>query len=169
MEENKSQKKYIILVVILLIVVIGLVLFICYDKNIIFSSNDEEISENQTTEVEEDQDEQPTESEETTSNEQKCYGTYYGESSGTYSNGLSYDYKIKYILNEDGTFSADFSGASGTSGTYTISNNIVSFTGQAETSGQAGTTYETTDYTIATDCSYIIYDNGSEKFNLNKQ
>lgn len=90
----------------------------------------------------------------------KCVGTYYGEAIGSYANGLSYNLKYMYTLKEDGTFSADFGGVSGTSGTFVINDNTISLTGIKEVAGpnDMDTHYATGDYLIADDCSYILYD-----------
>ena len=100
-----------------------------------------------------------------------CSGTYYGEASGTLSNGLSYDLKYTYILNDDGTFSADHGGTSGTDGKYMINDNTISLVGHVETGGSRdeATSYVTKDYIITDDCSLIKVNDGEVRFELKKQ
>ena len=100
-----------------------------------------------------------------------CDGEYYGESSGTTPNGLSYDYKYTYNLNKDGTFTASFGDVSGTEGVYLINGNTISLIGKSETTGPEGevTQYSTKDYIIADDCSYIKINDGEVSFDLKKQ
>lgn len=81
----------------------------------------------------------------------KCSGTYYGEASGT-------SIKYTFDLKDDGTFTADFSGVSGTHGTYVINGNTISFTQLKEIAGPDESPYETVERYIASDCSYIMYD-----------
>lgn len=100
-----------------------------------------------------------------------CEGKYYGESSGTTPNGLSYDYKYTYNLNKDGTFTASFGDVSGTEGVYLINGNTISLIGKSETTGPEGETtqYSTKDYIIADDCSYIKINDGEVSFDLMMQ
>ena len=100
-----------------------------------------------------------------------CEGTYYGEASGTSANGISYDLKYKYVLNNDGTFTADFGGTSGTEGVYSINGNTISLIGKSEIGGpeDEATAYVTNDYIIADDCSYIKVVGSDSSFVLNKE
>ena len=100
-----------------------------------------------------------------------CEGVYYGEASGTSSNGLSYDYKYTYTLKTDGTFTADFGGTSGTDGKYMINDNTISFIGRVEIGdpNNEAISYSTKDYIIADDCSLIKINNGEVKFELKRQ
>lgn len=124
------------------------------------NDSEEKDTNNKTEEGQKEEDQTPSNEENQTT--AKCYGTYYGEVSGTEDNGLSYDFKYTYVLNEDGTFTADYSGINGTSGTFVINDNTISLTGPK--SDEVGPReedpyYYTEDLVIADDCSYILYDN----------
>ena len=154
--ENKSKNIVIIVMTIIILLLGG---YLVYDKIINKGENEK-------------QQENKSEEKENIDNcakvLPKCYGTYYGESSGTYANGISYNYKYTYILKEDGTFTADFGGASGTKGTFVINDNTISLTGMKEITAPQALHYSTGDYVIADDCSYIEY-NKEINFKLFKQ
>ena len=88
------------------------------------------------------------------------------------SNGTTSNLKYTYILNQDGTFTSDFGGVSGSSGFYYINDNTISFIGTKDTVGprDQDPRYATVDYVIADDCSYILYNDGNGiSFKINKQ
>ena len=87
-------------------------------------------------------------------------------------NGTTSNLKYTYILNQDGTFTSDFGGVSGSSGFYYINDNTISFIGTKDTVGPRDQDphYATVDYVIADDCSYILYNDGNGiSFKINKQ
>ena len=187
MEENKQGKGLLIMVIILAILTLGMGGFIVYDKVLNPSSvkvNDEEKNDSSKTEnTPAEEEEKTTESTNdeisadkennvisNTTNTSKCTGTYYGESKGTYSNGISYDLKYTYVLNTDGTFTAKFGDTSGTNGVYVINDNTISFIGKDGTVGPRDEDpyYSTKDYVIADDCSYILVNEGTP-FKVTKQ
>ena len=123
--KNKSNgKKDLIttIIILLMIIILLLVLFICYDKGIIFNKNS---STSNSVEVNE-------------SNKQSA----------------------SYVFKQDGTFTADYGGASSTSGVFTINDNTISITGKKEITGprEEDPYYATSDYIISDDCSYILID-----------
>lgn len=175
MEENKVKSTGKTLTIIILSILLVLSLgYIGYDKFLIKETTNtetkntkkinNEAKENTTT----DNNDEENNSESV--QKSKCSGTYYGEYSET-SGQLTSDFKYTYVLNEDGTFTSDFSGVSGTKGVYTINDNTISFTGKDEITGprEEDPYYSTSDYVIADDCSYIIYNNGITKFKLNRR
>ncbi|MBQ3433125.1 hypothetical protein IJG22_02390 [Candidatus Saccharibacteria bacterium] len=101
-----------------------------------------------------------------------CDGTYYGELKEE-RDGAVFDLKYTYALNEDGTFTADYGGASRRSGVYTINGNTISLTGNREIGGPEDIVpaYVTEDAIVADDCSYIKLEsmNGTYGFELKKQ
>ena len=177
--ERKNNKSLVVALMLAIIVILGLVLYICYDKEVIFSNNNtneepENVSENdeETEDVNSNTDNSnnslSAEDELNTDenginaiyNQKKCYGTYYGESSGTQDNGISWNIKATYVLNPDGTYSADY-GTSFDEGIYvTIANTIV-FIGPKHTFGPEDQDphYYPENYVIADDCSYFIASN----------
>lgn len=112
-------------------------------------------------------------SDDNTSNDdsQFCTGKYYGETSGTLSNGLSYDYKYTYNLKDDGTFTASFGDVSSTEGKFLVNGNTISLIGKNETSSpeESAPSYSTRDYLISSDCSTIKIADGEISFDLIKQ
>ncbi len=167
-EESVSKQKgkvgLIVALVLAIIVILCLVGYICYDKGIIFKS--EVPSEGTTTSENEEQNKQESNTtvegqppQETTQavecppvSKPKCTGTYYGELIEN-----NYNLRYTYILNEDGTFTADFGGVSGTRGVFVINDNTISLVGHKDTVGprELDPYYDTEDYIIADDCSYI--------------
>ena len=84
----------------------------------------------------------------------KCMGTYSGFSNV---NGVDYDYS--FVLNEDNTFSALLNEETKT-GNYSVTNNTVTFTTK---DGDAFS------YKTDSDCSYLIVEDISSGFILNKK
>ena len=177
MEERKNKNGFIIIIVLLLLIIIGLIFYIFLNNEKITASKKQNNSElkQEISEEQEDKEDTTIDSSDnnTTDNSgnQVCTGIYYGEAQGTLANGLSYDYKYKYILNSDGTFTASFGDVSSTSGVYVINDNTISLISKKESTGprEQDPYYSTTDYVIADDCSYIIYNSDSISFKLNKQ
>ena len=115
--EKKSNTGWVVYLILSLLIICGLIFYICYDKGIIFKTNSDTSNIEDKTDVNNDNEkEQEAEKnngnaeEKTQENIPKCYGTYYGEYSETQSNGLTLNYKSTYILNQDGTFTANFGG-----------------------------------------------------------
>lgn len=173
--EKKNEKSSVIAIVILTILVIALGGYIGYDKFLSedITSTTEENSKNETNAKNEIENtvEENTNENKTDDSRKYCEGTYYGEASGSSSNGLTYNYKYTYILNKNGTYTASFGDVSGTSGVYVINDNTVSFIGKKSVVGprEDDPYYTTSDYVIADDCSYIKINDGNISFNLNKQ
>ena len=174
MENNNVSQKtgngFMILFIIALFVILGLSFYICYDKGIILKNKNSNETSKESQENNDITKKEPIEEKESSSITPKCYGTYYGEAKGI-GESSSYNLKYTYVLKEDGTFTADFSGVSGTNGVYVINDNTISFIGRREITGprDAVPYYDTEDYVIADDCSTItiVYDGLS--FNLQKQ
>ena len=147
---NDKLKNIVIIVMAIIILLLGG--YLVYDKIMNKEENDK-LQQNQQEEKENTDNCAKTAA-------PKCYGTYYKEVSGTYENGISYNYKTTYVLKEDGTFTADFGGVSGTQGTFVINDNTISLTGIKDVAGprDQDTHYSTVDYIIADDCSYILID-----------
>lgn len=168
---NKTGKGLIIVIILLVLIILGLVGYICYDKGIILNTKITNKTEKIVDNDEKTSDEQKIQSQETS----KCYGTYYGEYSDTSNTNLTTNLKYTYVLNDDGTFTADFGGVSATEGTFIINDNTISLTSRREVVGprEESPYYETKDFVIADDCSYILYTNqeevGTIQFKLNKQ
>ena len=165
--EKKSNTGWVVYLILSLFIILGLFFYICYDNGIIFKVNNEDknIEENKESD---DEDEEKIEQ----VNTPKCYGTYYGEYNEMNSNGTTSNLKYTYILNQDGTFTSDFGGVSGSSGFYYINDNTISFIGTKDTVGprDQDPRYATVDYVIADDCSYILYNDGNGiSFKINKQ
>lgn len=174
-----GKKGLIGVIVVLSILVVGLGGFIAYDKVFVTTnSKDNTTSENESkNEKEQDSENETTEeevesgtNETVTGNSQlqttsvpKCTGTYYGALSATET--------YKYVLNADGTFTAEFGGASGTSGVYVINDNTISLIGKKDVVGprEQDPYYNTNDYVIADDCSSITITKGSATFGLDRQ
>ena len=100
-----------------------------------------------------------------------CSGTYYGELKEE-QGGATFDLKYTYVLNEDGTFTADYGGVSSKSGVFMINDNTISLTGNREIGGPRDVipSYVTEDAVIADDCSFIKLElNGSYRLELKKQ
>lgn len=93
----------------------------------------------------------------------RCTGTYYGALSATET--------YKYVLKDDGTFSAEFGGGSGTTGVFVINDNTISFIRRKDTVGPRNQDpyFYTEDYLIADDCSSITVQKSSAIFGLDKQ
>lgn len=188
-ETKKSGKGTLVALIISIIIIIALAGYICYDKVLLSNSETEKTSKstaNKKTIVETDKeddndaDETPVEKDNSNDNSQnssstsasKCTGTYYGEVSGSFNNGLSYEYRHTYTLNADGTFELNINNASGTRGVYVITGNTISLIGAKHTTGPIteDPQYSTADYVIANDCSYILVDAGEGvTFKANKR
>lgn len=172
-----GKKGLIAVIVILAVLVVGLGGYIVYDKVLITTEKNDNVTANKEKDEEKEQQEEKDsndelESEENTSindNSQtqtttpRCTGTYYGAQSATET--------YKYVLNADGTFTAEFGGVSGTSGVYVINDNTISLIGRKDVVGPRNQDpyYYTEDYLIADDCSHITVTKGSATFGLNKQ
>lgn len=157
--DNKLKNIVIVVMAIIILLLGG---YLIFDK-VMNNVEDEKQQENATLEnVQGNHELEQTQQEQNTDNcakvVPKCSGTYYGEASGSYANGISYNYKYTYVLKEDGTFTADFGGVSGKQGTFVINGNTISLTGTKEIAGPQDPHYSTGDYVIADDCSYILYD-----------
>lgn len=176
MKEKRNDKHKGLIVVIAIIVILGMFGYFCYNKGYKDSTGatkqciselnkDEELNNEKNTELE------GNSSNVSLENEKECFGTYSGETSGTLSNGLSYNYKYTYTLDENGTYTAKFGDNSGVRGVYVINDNTISFIGKKDIVGPRDQSpyYATSDYVIADDCSYIKIDDGTVSFNLNKQ
>ncbi|HIR59678.1 MAG TPA: hypothetical protein IAB38_06470 [Candidatus Onthousia excrementipullorum] len=174
--EKKTNKGLVITIILLLIIIGGLVFYICYDKGIVFSSNDNEKKQEDIKRVDENSDTVDNNNNMSDNNGQdmttddiynqkKCYGTYYGEGYGTYENGISWSEKATYVLNTDGTFTATFgdAGASATQGIYVTIGNTIIFIRSKDTFGPKDQDpyYYAESYVMADDCSYFIKNNGS--------
>jgi len=169
----ESNKKFGIIIGILIIIILVMGFYIVYDK-VFFSLEDSnknkessaKVSEKNTSKEKEDIDkDNEVTNKENEGSTNTCYGNYYGETSGTLPNGLSYDYKYTYVLNNDGTYTADFGGVSGNSGTYKIENGKVSFTHMPEVTGTDSNEIVDT-YAISADCSTITINVQEGSFNL---
>lgn len=169
-----GKKGLISIVIILAVLVVGLGGYIVYDKVLVTTEKStnqtaneeknkkEEQNESKENEESEDDTETNNISQETTATP-RCTGTYYGALSATET--------YKYILNADGTFTAEFGGVSGTSGVYVINDNTISLIGKKDVVGprEQDPYYNTEDYVIADDCSSITVTKGSATFGLNRQ
>ena len=171
--EKKGNHGLVVALILTIIIILGLVIYICYDKEIIFSNNDnvetENVKTNNSKKENENSNDSLSEEKDFNTNEhevndiynqKKCYGTYYGESSGIKENGISWNIKATYVLNPDGTYSADY-GTSFDEGVYvTIANTIV-FIAPKHTSGPENQdpSYYPESYVIADDCSYFVASN----------
>lgn len=179
MKTENSKKIFIIAIIALVLIIIGLILYIFLNTEKIDTSNNkmtsevqEEISSEQVEDKVDTTTDNGIENDNTNHSEVSiCTGTYYGETKGTLANGLSYDYKYKYILNENGTFTANFGESSMTTGFYTINDNTISFISKKETTGPRDQDpyYKTSDYIISDDCSYILINDGDITFKLMRQ
>lgn len=164
--ENKKQKSTgktiaIVILVVLLICSLG---YIAYDNFLIKNDSTKAESKSKEENSIKNVDKECECNSNNNQNIPKCYGTYYGE----YSDSMKYT----YVLKADGTFTANYSDVSGTKGVYTINDNTISFTGKDELGGprEEDPYYSTSDFVISDDCSYIIYNDGSDIiFKLNKQ
>ncbi len=163
-----GKKGLISMVIILAVLVVGLGGYIVYDKVLVTT----EKSTNQTANEEQNESKENKESEDDTETNNisqestatpSCIGTYYGALSATET--------YKYVLNADGTFTAEFGGVSGTSGVYVINDNTISLIGKKDVVGprEQDPYYNTEDYVIADDCSSITVTKGSATFGLNRQ
>lgn len=158
-KEKKSGKGLIVALIISIIIILGLVAYICYDKEIIFSDKKETkesttIKKSTKDETTTSSDEESNESTSKSTTKSKCYGTYYGEYIKD-----NFNLKYTYVLNEDGTFTFDAGGVSGTSGIFVIIDNTISLIGHKEIVGpkEEDPYYTSVDYVIADDCSYFTY------------
>lgn len=169
-----EKKGLILMVIILALLVIGLGGYIVYDKALdTEEKNNSEISVEEKIKKKEQNDSKKNEASEVdeeannTSQEPtatpRCTGTYYGALSATET--------YKYILNTDGTFTAEFGEVSGTSGVYVINDNTISLIGKKDVVGprEQDPYYNTEDYVIADDCSSITVTKDSATFGLDRQ
>mgnify|MGYP004530395325 CR=1 FL=1 len=165
MEKSKTNNNGILICLLSLICGALIMFLLCYFNVIKINVQMEQCNEQKASNEEKD-----SSNSEKTPATAKCYGTYYGEYTST-ENGLTLDLKYTYILNEDGTFTADFSNINKTSGTFTINDNTISLTGKKEITGpiDSDPTYQTQDYVIADDCSYFIVNTGNSTFKVNKK
>ncbi len=192
--KKKNNKGLLIGLIICIIVIICLSGYIYYDK--VLSNNskvDKSFLNSSTKKADEEEDNDDKENrnnkdEDNKSKEnanssviypaktRKCTGTYYGETSGTQSNGLSYNFKYTLTLKDDGSF--DFTAGPlgtadtlGTTGVYIIIENTISLTGRKHTTGpvEQDPEYTTEDYVMAQDCSYILINDDSISFKLMKK
>ena len=92
----------------------------------------------------------------------RCSGKYYGEMNGT-------SLKYTFILNNDGTFTADYSGNYQTSGTYIIENEKITFIYPIAVASLSQFNTTSDNYFISKDCSYITMPYNTTSFNLYKQ
>ncbi len=174
--DNERKTNFFIPFVIVLLVAVALAGYLGYEKIVLKNkennSNNNEVTNQESNKVENKEinnssnetTNTPVENNESTTECQtlptpKCVGTYYGEQS---------DFKYTYTLNNDGTFTLDVGGV-GTKGTFAINGNTISLTSQKHTTGpvELDPQYMTEDLVIANDCSYIVYDVGTN-FRLNK-
>lgn len=90
------------------------------------------------------------------SSEKYCEGEYYWEKYEE-KDSLVIDSKVTYYLKKDGTYTAAFSGVSGTKGVSVINDNTLTLIGLKETAGPREQVpyYSSSDYIIADDCSYF--------------
>lgn len=155
MEEKKSGKGLVFLCCVLSLIIVAMGAFILYDKVLSPSETTDNGDTTNANSVSSANQNTTTVNESTTSSskESQCAGKYYGEASGTISNGLSYDYKYTYTLNSDGTFIADFSGGSGSSGIYVIYNHTITFIQPTSFSVPDAINMYSQTYKIADDCS----------------
>ena len=161
--EQKKQNNVILVILFIIILILGG--YLVYDK--VIKKEEKKVEK---TEKIEKKDEIPKEQSPQTDIKKYCEGTYYGETTGKYANGLSYDFKYTYILKNDGTYTSDFGGVSGQSGTYEINGEKIIFTHKSEVTGPNGETSDIKDeMTISNDCSYILYDKDNITFKLNKK
>lgn len=178
MEEKKTKSTgKTVAIIILSILLVGALGFIGYDKVL------KKETKKETTKIEKkDSKKNNTEQKETTNvdkttadkgeqiKKSKCTGTYYGEYIDK-SGQITVELKYTYILNEDGTYTADLSGISRKNGVYTINDNTISLTSLKDTAGprEEDPHYVTADYVIADDCSYIIYNDNTITFKINRK
>ncbi len=182
--KKNNNKGLLIGLIICIIIIICLSGYICYDK-VLSNKTDadksslnsaiKKVDDEEKKDVKEDKEDENggnEKSKENTSysviyptNTRKCTGTYYGEASGTQSNGLSYNYKQTYTLNDDGTFELA-GGIASTKGVYVILENTISLIGLKHTTGPADQDpmYMSEDYVMARDCSYILINDGNVSF-----
>lgn len=171
-KEIKETKKggSNVALIISLLVILCLVGYICYDK-VLATSNETNTStsneakkSNSTISKSEncdcDCEQTETANDATDSNKKYCDGEYYVEFHEE-KNGLVLDVKNTYYLKNDGTFTADFGGISGSQGVYVITDNTITFIGTKEIVGPRDQDpyYTSSSYVIADDCSYFIKNN----------
>lgn len=178
-EKAQNNKTINIALIVAIVVIVGLVGYICYDKFMLDggridksdkldSTTKKQTSKDGSNDEVDDDNDKSSEEQSTANNQpstsipntRMCSGAYYGEASGTQGNGLSYDYKYTYTLNDNNTFSLEISNASRTEGIYMITGNTISLISQKHTSGpkDLDPQYSTEDYVMADDCSYILVD-----------
>lgn len=164
MEDKNKNRGLIGALVLALLIILFLIGYIFNDKGMIFNSNALKDEAEKEEVIDDDNDLEKD------SDGVKCYGTYYVETTGNLDNGLSYDYKYTYNLNNDGTFTADFSGNSAATGKFVINDNTITFISQKHTTGpkDVDPMYSSVDYVIADDCSYILINDGSVSFKIMK-
>lgn len=168
-EKSGTNTGIIVIIVLLVITVLGMGVYIAYDKGVKDSTSEVKVSEKE--KVSDNNNAKETNNQPSKVVASRCTGTYSGSNTGTLPNGLTYDYKIKYVLNADGTFTEESNGLQKT-GFYVINDNTVSIIKKKDTVGprEVDPYYYTSDYVIADDCSYILYnDFSSVTFKLNKQ
>ena len=163
---NASKKEknfnYFIPFIICLILLSASIIYIGIDK-LVLSKNTQESQEKnkeeETTTVDDGEYVIPQ------INNPKCTGTYTGEYKDE-NNDLNY----LYTLNSDSTFTANLGGLSGTLGTFIITGNTISLISLKENPGSSDVdpAYETVDYVIADDCSYINITRDNINFKLTK-
>lgn len=160
--KNVEKKKGNGILIIAILVILCLAGYICYDKVLAPATNCESSTSSQsnkndgTTKSVDSCDCDSKDSATNTNSAAKfCEGEYYGEFKSETS-----DLKYTYKLNNDGTFTADFSGVSSTKGVYVINENTITFVGMKEIVGPKDKDpyYSSSDYLVADDCSYFIID-----------
>ena len=158
MKEVKKTQNYFVPFIVVGLLFIAAIAYIGVDKFVL--SRDKEKCD---TEVVEDEEDEFSTNQEAGSI--KCSGIY----SGDYTEN-GYDLHYTYNLNKDGTFSASFSETTGTIGAFVITDNTVSFISRKESTGdrEVEPIYDTVDYVMAEDCSYILVNDGTVSFKLNK-
>lgn len=161
---NNVQKKeknfnYFIPFIICLILLSASIIYIGIDKLVLSKNAQESQEEKAATPVDDGEYVIPQ------INNPKCTGTYTGEYKDE-TNDLNY----LYTLNSDSTFTANLGGLSGTLGTFIITGNTISLISLKENPGSSDVdpAYETVDYVIADDCSYINISRDNINFKLTK-
>ena len=127
-----KEKQKNILIGVLIFIIIALIVGICYLT--IFSKENTLNTNKNNSNIQTDCDcEKESGSSDNSSTDKEgtkskvCTGTYYGEATGTSSNGLTYVYEDTYTLNDDNSFTASLSGL-GRDGYYYINDNTITFT-----------------------------------------
>lgn len=191
-KECKTKKGSMGLVTVLIIVLIVVsaiggwivgtsrMVNILEEKNNKVSQKNQEVKENakdETTEVEEvEQNDKLEKAEETTksnissSNAPRCTGTYYGKYYSKDNQGITTNMEYTYVLNEDGTYTANLSNIHELKGAFIITENTATFIQLKDTYGdpKESTIYTSVDYVMSDDCSYMLVDDG-KNFKLDRQ